>query len=65
MSKFTEGQVVSQLREKNDVNIVGQEIQILTGNSQKNDLGNKSKGKIDFLQRQCGYRVVTVDKFNK
>ena len=60
---YQEGTVVAQLREKNDIQITGNEIQILTGATQKSDIGIKSKGKIDFLQKAHQYRVVKVDKF--
>ena len=61
----TEGSAVLALKDKNDIQIVGHEIQILTGKAQKGDLGIKSKGKIDFLTKNHGYVVVLVDKFQR
>lgn len=63
MNKYDEMDVVRSLQKKNDVHIHGKELLVLRGSAAKNDLGNKSKGKIDFLTRHCGYHLQFVTKF--
>ena len=38
-------------------------VSVLTGNGRKNDLGNGSWGKIDFLVNHCGYTLIRTSKF--
>ena len=60
---YNEHEVVAQLNKKHDIKISNGVVSILTGSAAKNDIGIKSKGKIDFLQKRCRYAVVTVRKF--
>ena len=60
---YVEHEVVAQLNKKHDIKISNGVVSILTGSAAKNDIGIKSKGKIDFLQKHCRYAVVTVRKF--
>jgi len=66
-SKYTEISVLRSLAKKHDCKVVTNlsEIQILTGNKQpkKNDLGNGSWGKIDYLINFMGYHKVRMHKF--
>jgi hypothetical protein len=58
---YFEGDVVSQLSKKFDIRIQGKRIlQLKNG---KGDVGNGSKGKIDFLIRYRGFSHAFVDKF--
>jgi len=63
MSKYNEFDVCNTLQKKHDVRIHGKTISILRGSAAKNDLGNGSKGKVDFLARHCGYQVQWTTKF--
>lgn len=64
--KHTEEKAIRSLNKKKDclINRDYKVIQILTKNK-VNDLGNKSWGKIDFLQKHAGYTVKYVPKFLK
>ena len=59
--------VLRQLGQKNDcfVDPNTLTIQVLVGKNQKHDLGNKSWGKIDYLQKVHDFSVIKVDKFSK
>lgn len=63
-SKHDEGTVVSLFRRKHDIKIDADEkiIRILRGKNAHQDLGNKSWGKIDFLQKK-GYTLFHVTAF--
>jgi hypothetical protein len=58
-------EVVRSLSKKNDVQIKGQTINVLknTARGRRNDLGNGSFGKIDFLVNHNGFHKVMVDSF--
>lgn len=56
-------EVLRSLAKKNDCRIVPPNIAIMTGSSAKNDLGNGSWGKIDFLVNHCGFRTIHVTKW--
>jgi hypothetical protein len=62
-------EVVSQLYKKHDCKIDSRAktIQVLNGRSKKqqlkNDLGNGSWGKIDFLINHCGFVKISVAEF--
>lgn len=66
--KYSEDEVLSLLWKKHDVKIIGTDICILNGTDpkfpKKNDLGNNSWGKIDYLKNYCDYKVINVSKFN-
>lgn len=59
-NKYTETDVLKSLQKKHDVkvNVNTKQIAINTGDIKKNDLGNGSHGKIDFLSKNCGYVVI-------
>lgn len=66
-SKHTESEVLIQLRNKQDVKVTpNKEVLVLRGRTprgqsqQRNDLGNSSWGKIDFLVNHCGYVRIFV-----
>lgn len=72
----TEQGVLASLRKKNDVRVIGSEIQILKDKVfnkkinmiddnplKKWDLGNGSWGKIDYLVQNFGYRMIYVSNF--
>lgn len=67
--QYNENDVVYLLNRKADIHIEGKMISELKrfpgqgGISSKGDVGIRSKGKIDFLTRYCGYVHVHVDKF--
>ena len=63
--KHSEDEVLRALRLKNDLKIEGNRIEVLSEYStkRKNDLGNGSWGKIDFLVNYCGYYTVFVSAF--
>lgn len=63
-AKYSEDEVARQLNKKHDVTIIGGIIYVLRGQKATNDLGIKSKGKIDFLTNYCGYRKMFVDEFS-
>lgn len=60
---YSEDQVVQQLNKKADIRIVGKQIQELKEG--KGDVGNGSKGKIDFLIKYCGYIHMFVKDFKR
>lgn len=62
---YTEEGVLTALRRKSDIRVVGKQVQQLSGAKQppKGDVGNGTKGKIDFLIRYCGYTHFYVDEF--
>lgn len=77
---YTIDEVLEALKLKNDVKIVGKTIFILKPTSvkieggklvknlnhlRKDDLGNKSWGKIDFLSKYCGYNKQYIQDFDK
>lgn len=62
---WIENDVVDQLNKKNDISIQGRQIFCLTGDRARYDIGIKSKGKLDFLTRYCGYQLLWVDEFPK
>ena len=64
-SKYDERSVVEQLKKKHDINIVSniKRIEILQEPRAKKDIGIKSKGKLDFLTKYCGYHIAMVEKF--
>lgn len=62
--EYKEHEVVAKLQQKHDINIKGTTIELLKGSGAKNDVGNGSKGKIDFLTNYCGYHVSSVTKFS-
>lgn len=62
---WIESDVVDQLNKKNDISIQGRQILCLTGDRARCDIGIKSKGKLDFLTRYCGYHLLWVDEFPK
>lgn len=53
---LTEDEVLKSLSRKKDVMIKDRVITINKSVSKKNDLGNKSYSKIDFLVKQCNYK---------
>lgn len=65
--KHNEDEVLKNLRKKNDVRIIGNQIFVLNGKNPKhqkqNDLGNGSWGKIDFLRNHKGYVLINVSEF--
>lgn len=65
LKDWTESDVVNSLCDKNDIRIIGRQILCLTGDKARNDIGIKSKGKIDFLTRYYGYQLLFVDEFPK
>jgi len=63
MKNYDEFDVVTRLQRKHDVRIHGKELLVLRGSAAKNDIGNGSKGMIDFLCRHRGYHLQWVTKF--
>lgn len=67
---YLENEVVTQLKKKSDLRIIGKQIQELMrdppegGTLSKGDVGIGSRGKIDFLVKYCGYAHFHVVKFN-
>ena len=61
MKKYNESEIIAQLGKKNDIRIIGRKIMHLK--SGKGDVGIKSKGKMDFLIKYCGYIYVSVKEF--
>lgn len=59
---YNEEDVVKTLDKKSDIRIFGKQVQELKEG--KGDVGNGSRGKIDFLVRYCGYTHVFVNSFN-
>jgi len=62
---YTEDQVLMALRGKADLRIVGKQIQQLTEGRAKGDVGNGTRGKIDFLTKFCGYTHFYVKDFKR
>jgi len=68
--KYTENQALNSLKRKKDVKIDvnAKVIQIINGKLKKfpakDDLGNSSHGKIDFLTKKCGYVAYKVSVFS-
>lgn len=60
---YVEHEVVAELNRKADVRIIGKQIQELKDG--KGDVGNGSRGKIDFLVRYCGYVHFFVKDFKR
>ena len=70
-------EVLKELSRKNDVRVSGTVVMVLSDkivdkesniidNPQKrNDLGNGSWGRIDYLVNHCGYGIVKVAQFSK
>jgi hypothetical protein len=71
MADHQESVVVAQLKKKFDLDITGKQILELKrfpgekGTPSKGDVGNKSRGKIDFLVKYCGYGHRYVSKFER
>jgi len=63
MKNYTEEDVIWTLSRKSDVRIQGKQVLVMKGSAAKNDIGNGSKGKIDFLCRHKGYTLVFTSKF--
>ena len=65
MRHYNESEVINALSKKHDVFIPAEskEVRVLKGHSASNDIGIKSKGKIDFLLHYCGYILVFVTTF--
>lgn len=65
MSKHTEDKALKSLQRKHDVkiNVNDKTIFINRGTNKKNDLGNKSHGKIEFLKNILNYKVIATTKF--
>ena len=61
-----ENKCIRILSQKRDLKIQGHRIEILVNDSSRKsyDLGNKSWGKIDFLEMYCGYTIEKVNKFS-
>lgn len=62
---YQESQVVADLNKKQDIRVVGNEVNILKEPNCKGDVGIKSKGKIDFLLYTLGYRINFVSDFKR
>jgi len=60
---YVEHDVIAQLKKKSDIRIVGKQIQELTNEHGKGDVGNGSRGKIDFLVKYCGFSHFFVRDF--
>lgn len=60
---YTEDQVLLALRRKADLRVVGKQIQQLKEG--KGDVGNGTRGKIDFLLKYCGYTHFYVKDFKR
>jgi len=58
---YEEQKVVKDLQKKHDLDINGKQIRELRDG--KGDVGIKSRGKIDFLIKYCGYVHFMVIKF--
>lgn len=63
MKNYTEEEVFKSLQKKSDVRIQGKLVLVMRGSAAKNDIGNGSKGKIDFLCRHRGYQMRWVTEF--
>ena len=68
-NSYNVDEVIKQLYKKNDCKIDSnaKTIQVLNGLSKKqnkkNDLGNGSWGKIDYLINHCGFLLLNVSEF--
>lgn len=60
---YTEDQVLLDFRKKADLRVVGKQIQELKEG--KGDVGNGTRGKIDFLVKFCGYTHFYVKDFKR
>jgi hypothetical protein len=60
---YVEHEVVAELNRKADLRIVNKQIQELKDG--KGDVGNGSRGKIDFLVKFCGYVHFFVKDFKR
>jgi hypothetical protein len=60
---YVEHEVVAQLRRKQDLQIIGKQIQENTDSHAKGDVGIRARGKIDFLVNYCGYSHMFVKGF--
>lgn len=58
---YQEYDIVAQISKKADLRVVGKQIQQLRDG--KGDIGNGTKGKIDFLVKWCGYTHFYVNNF--
>lgn len=57
-------EVLRSLTKKNDCMIMSDiTVRVLTGSGRKNDLGNGSWGKIDYLTNHCGFTLIRTSKF--
>jgi len=63
MKNYTEEEVFKSLQKKSDVRIQGKLVLVMRGSAAKNDIGNGSKGKIDFLCKHRGYQMRWVTEF--
>lgn len=74
--KHTEDEVRKSLRQKNDVSVDGKLVKVLSDTvysekvkdvipnpAKRNDLGNGSWGKIDYLVNHCGFSRIFVNHF--
>lgn len=61
---YTEETVLVSLRRKADIRIVGKQIQELSDHG-KGDVGNGTRGKIDFLIKYHGYTHFFVREFKR
>lgn len=62
---YSEDEVLQALKKKHDLRIAGKQIQQLDGPGAKGDIGNGTKGKIDFLIKWCGYNHFYVKDFKR
>ena len=64
---YTIDEVLRALNKKNDclISETDKIVFVLIGRGKKNDLGNKSWGKIDFLTRYCNFTLNEVEEFTK
>lgn len=53
LRNYTEHEVVNALKKKQDLRIIGKQVQELING--RGDVGIRSRGKIDFLVHYCGY----------
>lgn len=60
---YNEDEVLQALRRKSDLRVVGKQIQELREG--KGDIGNGTRGKIDFLTKYCGYSHFYVKDFKR
>lgn len=60
---YVEHEIVAQLNKKSDLRIVGKQIQELKEG--RGDVGNGTRGKIDFLVNYCGFNHFFVRDFKR